>query len=80
MNLLDPEKKKSGLVVAIMKKLKNGKEVEETKVEELDKPDYDEGYRASVDEMFDAIKAEDKPKFKHALKNFIKMCVDSEED
>ena len=77
---MDPEKKKSGLVVAIMKKLKNGKEVEETKVEELDKPDYDEGYRASVDEMFDAIKAEDKPKFKHALKNFIKMCGDSEED
>ena len=30
---MDPEKKKSGLVVAIMKKLKNGKEVEETKVE-----------------------------------------------
>ena len=80
MMIMHSEKKKSGLVVAIMKKLKNGKEVEESEVEEFDKPDYEEGYKASVEEMFDAIKAEDKPKFKHALKSFIKMCIDSKED
>jgi len=80
MMIMDPEKKKSGLVVAIMKKLKDGKQVEEAEVEEFDKPDYDEGYSASVDEMFDAFKADDKSKFKHALKSFIKMCMDSRED
>ena len=54
--------------------------MEEFKEERSDKPDYEEGYKASVNEMFEAIKADDKPKFGKALKEFVHMCLKSEED
>ena len=81
MIMMGPKKDRGAMIVSIMEKLKgNGEKVEEFKEEKSDKPAYEEGYKASVNEMFEAIKADDKPKFGKALKEFVHMCMKSEED
>lgn len=76
---MGPKKDKGGMVVAIMEKMRNhyenGKEANAEYVEGND-DDYQEGYGAAVDEMFSAIESGDKDKYKHALKNFIQLCID----
>jgi hypothetical protein len=56
MIMMGPKKDRGAMIVSIMEKLKgNGEKVEEFKEEKSDKPDYEEGYKASVDEMFEAL-------------------------
>ena len=78
---MGPKKDKGGMVVAILEKMQNhyenGKKANAEYAED-DDGDYQEGYGAAVDEMFSAIESGDKDKYKHALKNFIQLCVDDE--
>jgi len=84
MMMMGPQKDKGGLVIAIMKKMKdhynNGKESNEEFVEQPDvEEDYKHGYGDIVDDIFSAIESKDKEKFGHSLKKFIRLCIEQEE-
>ena len=84
--------KKDGLMIAIlegMKKKGDAPEEEESEYgevesdsdlgEEIEDSD-DLGYDSAVEEMFSAFESKDKAGFKDALKNFIRLCVDEQDE
>lgn len=79
--MMKDDKRRSGMIAIIMKKLKGSADGPQVEMEEHENVQVDSShaYDAAAESMMEAIQSNNIKKFKHSLKSFIEICAQEDE-
>jgi hypothetical protein len=79
--MMKDDKRRSGMVAIIMKKLTGSEHEPKMEMEEHENTemDYDHASQMAAESIMEAIQSKDSKKLRHSLKSFIEMCMSEEE-